>query len=431
MEKENKKSLTVISFISGKGGSGKTTASLAIAKILADVGLKILLVDFDLATNGASYFFSPKLSETDGEGLAEILEDFHNDLKTNSTKFEDLLERLIVPLSQNFDFIPARSDFGKPFSGGPEVSNKEFLVKVILKPLIKKLGYSYDYILIDNQAGYTNTSAAAASIADKAIVVSESDQISSDAVDNLIALLGSDMPRFRRYLINKVEIKEAGDYRAKVKAFKDMNRLPPLPFDFSVRNAFGEREIPIDLEVPTSFLMALFATVKEILPEKKELLDKYETEKVTSLFDTYQRKLDDLLERRNNIREQLIEFETIEKRKQSDQKIFISRLLTMMVMAATTTIGFITFFEVFDIVDRIRDLYLMAGGVSLILGVYIVSLLLSRSRQLTDTAELEENRSRNNLRLQREIGEIESKVDQYNNLIATRSRDLLIDFDKF
>ena len=68
MIKENNKQLTILSFLSGKGGSGKTTAALAISKILADVGFRILLVDFDFATSGASYFFLPILSNSTKKG---------------------------------------------------------------------------------------------------------------------------------------------------------------------------------------------------------------------------------------------------------------------------------------------------------------------------------------------------------------------------
>ena len=41
-----------IAFISGKGGSGKTTLALSIASMLANAGLKILYIDCDMATNG-------------------------------------------------------------------------------------------------------------------------------------------------------------------------------------------------------------------------------------------------------------------------------------------------------------------------------------------------------------------------------------------
>ena len=51
-----------VALLSGKGGSGKTTLSLTIAYMFASYELKVLLVDCDLLTNGATYFFEDHLS---------------------------------------------------------------------------------------------------------------------------------------------------------------------------------------------------------------------------------------------------------------------------------------------------------------------------------------------------------------------------------
>ncbi|MCI0495862.1 hypothetical protein L0Z72_12730, partial [candidate division KSB1 bacterium] len=107
---------------------------------------------------------------------------------------------------------------------------------------------NYDYLIIDNQAGFTHTSSLATRISTKAIIVSEPDSISNDFSDNLLALLGKNLPNFRRYLMNKVEIKNANDYKRKIDAFHGSNRLYPLPFDFNLRNEFGERKIPVSLK---------------------------------------------------------------------------------------------------------------------------------------------------------------------------------------
>ena len=73
MTSNTNKKTSVISFLSGKGGSGKTSSSLAISKILADVGFKVLLIDFDFATSGATYFFLPDLNNTDRNGLIDLI----------------------------------------------------------------------------------------------------------------------------------------------------------------------------------------------------------------------------------------------------------------------------------------------------------------------------------------------------------------------
>ncbi len=48
---------SIITFISGKGGSGKTVTSSAIGQFLAGLGFKVLLVDTDASTNGLTLFF--------------------------------------------------------------------------------------------------------------------------------------------------------------------------------------------------------------------------------------------------------------------------------------------------------------------------------------------------------------------------------------
>ena len=51
----------VICFASAKGGSGKTVISASLAKFLAAVGKKVLLVDMDAATNGLSLLYLDEL----------------------------------------------------------------------------------------------------------------------------------------------------------------------------------------------------------------------------------------------------------------------------------------------------------------------------------------------------------------------------------
>ena len=48
---------TSIALMSGKGGSGKTSLALTIASILSECDIKVLMIDCDMATNGATYFF--------------------------------------------------------------------------------------------------------------------------------------------------------------------------------------------------------------------------------------------------------------------------------------------------------------------------------------------------------------------------------------
>ena len=53
----------VLALLSGKGGSGKTTLALSIASLLSSCTVKTLLIDCDISTNGATYFYEEKLSD--------------------------------------------------------------------------------------------------------------------------------------------------------------------------------------------------------------------------------------------------------------------------------------------------------------------------------------------------------------------------------
>ena len=83
--------LQTLSLISGKGGSGKTIIAISIAKVLNDSGYKVLLVDCDNVTHGASYFFEDELETPDSE--------------INS------LEKFIHGVFESEDFIKTKTGF--------------------------------------------------------------------------------------------------------------------------------------------------------------------------------------------------------------------------------------------------------------------------------------------------------------------------------
>ena len=52
-----------LAVISGKGGSGKTSVSLALAQMLSKLGLISLLIDCDMSTHGATFFMKPSIEK--------------------------------------------------------------------------------------------------------------------------------------------------------------------------------------------------------------------------------------------------------------------------------------------------------------------------------------------------------------------------------
>jgi len=51
----------VISFISAKGGSGKTVTASSVGHFLARLGFQTLLIDSDASTNGLTLLFLPNV----------------------------------------------------------------------------------------------------------------------------------------------------------------------------------------------------------------------------------------------------------------------------------------------------------------------------------------------------------------------------------
>jgi len=424
METDNDKKCQVVAVLSGKGGSGKTSASLGIGKLLGDIGLRVLLVDFDLATSGASYFFAPRLSAERRLGIVELLDDSHGKIASEFSP-DDLLGALAVEVGSGFDFVPSRSHLGA--KRGDFLQNDHWykLSEILLRDLISQAGAKYDLVLIDTQAGYSRTSAAAARSAQRAIIVSESDRISSEAVDNLDAQLGEHLPSFRRYLINKVEIKEAGMYKSMAEAFRNMNRLPPLPFDFDVRRAFGDRVIPIDLDKPTPFLLALFATLKEAFPEWRERLERYENEKISTLFDRYQNELEAVVDERDKARKRLLENELVEKYRE-DSLVWRWRMtIVTLAFPIVCYMGFkmATSFAPFSFEASFSTLV----GITATLGALLIGSVYwrqSRSNRLARAKEVMLKEAA----LHSKVADWDREIERYRNLIAVRAKEYLIDF---
>ena len=88
--------MKTITLMSGKGGSGKTTLAITMADIFSRCGLKVLLVDCDFSTYGATYLYEDRLV----------------DLYPDVPSFFDVVINDAPPLDgvnidENFRFLPS------------------------------------------------------------------------------------------------------------------------------------------------------------------------------------------------------------------------------------------------------------------------------------------------------------------------------------
>ena len=123
----------IISVVNQKGGVGKTTTTINLGAALAELGRRVLLVDFD-----------PQHSLSVGLNVStrEIEGSIYDLMMDESTKIDDFLLKTSVP---GMDMIPAHENLAGAEGGLVNVIAREKVLKRVLASVVD----FYDVILID------------------------------------------------------------------------------------------------------------------------------------------------------------------------------------------------------------------------------------------------------------------------------------------
>ncbi len=417
-------SLQIISFVSGKGGSGKTAICLSTAYLLARMGYKTLVVDLDFGTHGASYFFKESLVKR--LGLIEVLDrGWGTRIPEEELPVRDRIARipekeLPMSVTDNLWFMPSKADLDTmhpsidPFTS----RTKHGRFRHIFELLVSYAGSQLDvqFILLDCQAGVTPTVEFAVQRSEKTLVVLEPDNISSDAADALRAQLRKKLPRFERYLLNKVDVEEAETYKRLSRTLQGLNHLPPLPFDRYVRDSFGRREVPVSLEEPSTFLFALVRTMRAMLPEIQEELESFEEKKINILLSKYEAQLREATERRESLGNKIEQLSAkIENRKAIGTRGLIISGALAFAVGITLSILAISGLEIDTL--TIAAIVLAIGG----MGITTYGLQSAGSkRQITELNATRE-------KLERELQDAQDEIRRFESYIYSRSKEFLLD----
>lgn len=221
----------VISLLSGKGGCGKTTIALGLSTILSSGGISTILIDCDMATNGATYFFESKM--TNRKDIITLFDILRSELP-NGDKFTRSMKP--IRIADNFDFVPTNTFF--PYD------NNTHLFYNNLMDYIQFLELSYDAIILDCQAGFSELLVSIMQMTSTNLVILEPDAISSAAVRVLYAQLSSLIEKNKTYQVFSKITKEEYDIYNKVTAGTIFDNLPPLMFNWEVRKAFAFAQVP-------------------------------------------------------------------------------------------------------------------------------------------------------------------------------------------
>lgn len=208
---------------SPKGGTGKTTISLVIARHLASVGKRVLVLDFDLVTAGATLYLSG--NNRDALAPENCLFDILNlESSQDSTKFElGTIVPIKVPLKGNTTIsliasvrsaASSRGDIEEArFEDAFGVSGRELEHRV--KALLSALKQDFDYIIIDTRGGLDEFSIIPPLLSDLGLLISDQSRLatyqllhSRIRIEALARRLGrlvsmNETPAYRGVILNK------------------------------------------------------------------------------------------------------------------------------------------------------------------------------------------------------------------------------------
>lgn len=196
----------IISLMSGKGGVGKTGLAVNIGNYSSEFDKKVLLIDCDLYTQGATIFFGINNNINDKfrsnsilttqmimasilNGFELISDDKNGGKSRSDESFENFMEQYsCIKINRNFDFIPA--NLGNVIFQENELNSKTLLqVEEKLEKFFERLRNLYDIIILDCGAGYNSLNSLLKKYSDRICVVLENNHISCGATQRALTEL--------------------------------------------------------------------------------------------------------------------------------------------------------------------------------------------------------------------------------------------------
>lgn len=174
----------IIALISAKGGAGKTSIAVNLAHACAVAGLKVLVIDCDINTNGATAFYRQKEDvRSQLNNCITFQEILYNVLYPEIYKIDT--EKIPVVVEENLEFIPG----GKylVYGGADNEDKKEQYEKLKTKLAEYIAGWveNYDILIMDQGAGYNSLIEMMLSFATEILIVREPDRISLGLAQDL------------------------------------------------------------------------------------------------------------------------------------------------------------------------------------------------------------------------------------------------------
>ncbi len=198
-ENEDKdKGAYVISFMSAKGGVGKSSMAANIANFCSHYGKKVLLIDGDLNTNGATIFLNTSrkfLGNKNVITFRDILSGIPGISSDDNSELKKYIEADMQTSVEDFKFIPAsleildvkeQDNIEKNYQDNKEKNvNMENQIK--FRKIFECWKGKHELIIFDLAAGYNNFNDFIGGISDRICIIAEEGEVSLAAVRNCYA----------------------------------------------------------------------------------------------------------------------------------------------------------------------------------------------------------------------------------------------------
>ena len=258
---------TSIAFLSGKGGSGKTTLALSIADLLFKSGINTLLIDCDLITNGASFFYEEQLPRRNPNKKVRpvsLSDWFHYDGEPGLPPIPMTIQS---DAEATLDFFPSISYMAgkESISEWKSITNSHISDKMNL--LFDWAMSSYDVVLFDCSAGYTDLLPDIIPLVNINLFVLEPDSVSASAMRNLYLKAGSSFGNSKPLQVFNKASKDEYEIYNKIDGTFFTN-MGILLFDWKIRLAFSRSQVP-DLEhISSEYGKSLCILCQDMIKEK-------------------------------------------------------------------------------------------------------------------------------------------------------------------
>ena len=413
-----------VSVISGKGGSGKTSVSLSISKMLTMANLKVLLVDLDSATHGASYFFDSAFPGLEEYAIvAYESENVRTDYKLiepemNVISISDCMQT--VESGTSFAFIPSKTNF----------EERNWKIDFVTKHADSLIGdicefsnsSKFDLVIFDCQAGVNAVTAAALTKSKYGVIVTEADSVSTKALRNIQNQFSAILPKQTWGIINKLFLSERSTYGQIASILKGLEFLPPIPFDLEIRDAFAQNTIPLETDYPTAFFAAILRISKELLPEFKAQISTFASNFRGDRYKRFEEEFENIQVRKETLEEEIKNIISTIKEEEYRQDRIKAVIPPAALVALSIGVALFSFLDLDDPYFLRERWGIVIGLIGVLIGyiwMIYLSTIKSRQRKMSDAHEALD-------RLQHEKKSVDQNLEKYTTLYLTRKEDDLM-----